>query len=165
MRCALSIKNHMPNRDGHRLPRRTRRSAVVAVEFALVLLILSSIMLGMFELSRGLMVKQTVCDAARKGCRTGILHIYSNNDVINDATNVMRDNGFDSTRFNPPTVGSITITVTDPNGNTLADCLDAPEGSIVSVQVSIPVSSMKWVTAIFLTDSMIDSDTVVMMKQ
>jgi len=165
MRCALSIKNHLPDPDGRRLPRGTRRSAVVAVEFALVLLILSAIMLGMFELSRGMMVKQTLADAARKGCRTGILHTKGNADIINDTTNVMQDNGFDVTRFNPPTLGSITITVTDPNGNTLADCLDAPEGTIVSVQVSIPVSSMKWVTALYLTDSMIESDTVVMMKQ
>ena len=28
----------------------------------------------------------------------------------------MRDSGFDTTRFNPPAVGAITITVTDPNG-------------------------------------------------
>jgi hypothetical protein len=165
MRYASLIGDRVPVRNGNPLPPRMGRSAAVAVEFALVLPILGLIMLGMFELSRGMMVKQTLADAARKGCRTGILHQYGNADIINDATNVMRDGGFDATRFNPPTLGSITITVTDPNGNTLADCLDAPEGTIVSVQVSIPVSSMRWVTAYFLTDSMMDSDAIVMMKQ
>ncbi len=84
----------------------------------------------------------------RKGCRTGILHQYGNSDIINDATNVMQDNGFGSTLFNPPSIGTITITVTDPNGKTLADALDATPGSTVSVQVSIPVSSIKWVRRI-----------------
>jgi hypothetical protein len=122
-------------------------------------------MLGMFEIGRGLMVKQILGAAARKGCRTGILHQYGNSDISNDVTNIMRDNGFDVTLFNPPQIGSITITVADPNGNALADSLDAPEGSTVSVQVAIPVSSIKWVSTVFLTTSMVESDAVVMMKQ
>jgi len=132
---------------------------------ALLAPFLIAVMLGMFEIGRGLMVRQTLSAAARKGCRTGILHQYGNSDVINDATNVMRDAGFDATLFNPPQIGAITITVTDPNGNTLADSLDAPEGSTVSVQVTIPVSSIKWVTTTFLTGTMVESDAVVMMKQ
>jgi Flp pilus assembly protein TadG len=145
---------------------------MAAVEMALVLLfVLGPLTVGMFELSRGMMVKQILCAAARKGCRTGILHQYGNTDIINDATNVMQDNGFDTTLFNPPTIGTITITVTDPSGNNIPNppsgngALDAPPGSTVSVQVSIPVSSVKWVTAYFLTSSMIESDTMVMMKQ
>lgn len=137
------------------------RRAIAAVEMAVLLPVLAAIMLGMFELGRALMVKQTLTDAARKGCRTGIIHQYGNVDIINDATDVMRDNGFDVTKFNPPAIGSITITVTDPNGNTLADALDAPPGSTVSVQVSIPVSSFTWGTTIYFDSS----DQIVMMKQ
>lgn len=145
--------------------RRQRRAGGAAAELALLAPFLVAVMLGMFEIGRGLMVRQTLSAAARKGCRTGILHQYGNSDVINDATNVMRDAGFDATLFNPPQIGAITITVTDPNGNTLADSLDAPEGSTVSVQVTIPVSSIKWVTTTFLTGTMVESDAVVMMKQ
>ncbi len=141
------------------------RRAIAAVEMAVLLPVLAAIMLGMFELGRALMVKQTLTDAARKGCRTGIIHQYGNVDIINDATDVMRDNGFDVTKFNPPAIGSITITVTDPNGNTLADALDAPPGSTVSVQVSIPVSSFTWGTTIYLSGNVLDSDQIVMMKQ
>jgi Flp pilus assembly protein TadG len=141
------------------------RPAVAAVEMAVLLPVLAAIMLGMFELSRALMVKQTLTDAARKGCRTGIIHQYGNVDITNDVTNVMQDNGFDTTKFNPPSLGSISITVTDPNGNPLADALDAPPGSTVSVQVSIPVSSFTWGTTIFLSGSVLDSDQIVMMKQ
>jgi Flp pilus assembly protein TadG len=143
-----------------------RRRAVAAAEFAIIAPLVGTLILGMFELGRGIVVKQIVCNAARKGCRTGILHQYGSSDIVNDAVNVMRDNGFDATKFDPSNnVGSVTITVTDPNGNTLSDALDAPPGSTVSVQVSIPVSSIFWVSTIFLTASSLDSDTVVMMKQ
>lgn len=144
---------------------RKSRSAVAAVELAFIAPLLALIMVGMFELSRGVMVKQILTGAARKGCRTGILHQYGNSDIINDATNVMSDNGFTSSQFNPPNVGAINISVTDPNGNTLADALDAPVGSTVSVQVVIPTSSMGLTSQFFLTSSMVESDIIVMMKQ
>lgn len=150
-------------RDRHRSP--AGRSAAVTVEMAVLIPVLMTIMLGMFELSRGMMVKQTLTGAARKGCRTGIIHQYGNVDIMNDVTDVMRDNGFGVSQFNAPTVGSITITVTDPSGNTLPDALDAPPGSIVSVQVTIPVSSIAWVSSMFLTSNMLESDMIVMMKQ
>jgi Flp pilus assembly protein TadG len=146
-------------------PRRGARRAAAAVEFALILPLLVLLLVGLFELSRGMMVKQTLSAAARKGCRTGIIHQYGNQDITTDATNILRDNNFDSSKFNPPSVGSITITVTGPNGQSLKDALDAPSGSTVSVQVAIPASSVKWFSAYFLTDSMVVSDKVVMMKQ
>jgi Flp pilus assembly protein TadG len=157
--------HQLPTNGGRGRARTGRSRGIAAVEFAMVAPLLGMLVLGMLELSRGMMVKQTLCDAARKGCRTGILHQYGNSDIINDATNIMTDNGYDSTKFNPPSLGSITITVTDPSGNTLADALDAPEGSTVTVQVSIPISSVTWVTSYFLTATEIESDTMVMMKQ
>lgn len=141
------------------------RSAAASVELAFIVPILGFFMLGMFELSRGMMVKQTLTGAARKGCRTGIVQAFGNADIINDATNVMRDNGFTSSQFNPGSVCAINIAVTDPNGNTLSDAMNAPSGSTVSVQVVIPASSVNWVSSYFLTQSMVESDLVVMMKQ
>jgi Flp pilus assembly protein TadG len=142
-----------------------RRWGIAAVEMAIIMPVLGFMMLGMFEVSRAVMVKQMLTGAARKGCRTGILSPYGNNDIINDVTNVMRDNGLNSTLFNPPSVGSVVITVTDPSGNTLSDSLDAPIGSVVSVKVVVPISSVKWVSSYFLTNTMAESDTIVMMKQ
>src|SRR5689334_6206692 len=97
------------------------RTGVAAVEMALVSLVLGSLVVGLFEVSRGIAVLQNLTDAARKGCRTGILHQYGNSDVISDATGVLRNVGFDSSKFNPPSVGFVTITVTDPDGNTLTE--------------------------------------------
>ncbi len=145
--------------------KRLERSAAAAVEFAFIVPVLVFFMLGMFELSRGIMVRQILTGAARKGCRTGILHQYGSSNIISDVTDVMRDNGFTSSQFNPPTVGTITITVTDPYGNTLSDALDAPSGSTVSVQVAIPATSVNWVSYYYLKQNMVESDLVVMMKQ
>ncbi len=154
-------------------PRSARRGAA-AVELALLVPVLAALIIGMFEFSRGMMAKMTLCNAARKGCRTGILRQYGNAAIYNDALNIMRDNGYDSARFNPPPpsgsgtgtpIGTITITVVDPDGNTLSEALDAPPGSKVTVQVSIPVSSVTWATTWFLKGETIASDLMVMMKQ
>jgi Flp pilus assembly protein TadG len=143
-------------------PRRTRL-AVAAVEMALIAPVLAGLMLGMFELSRGVMVRQILTAAARKGCRTGIVQAFGNSDIINDATNVMRDNGFSSTLFDPSNnIGAINITV---NGSSTTDAMNASSGSEVSVQVVIPATSVNWVSYYFLTKSMVESDLVVMMKQ
>jgi Flp pilus assembly protein TadG len=144
---------------------RLRRRGAAVIEFAVVAPLFALWLLGMIELSRALMVKVMLSDAARKGCRTGIHRDKANTDIISDCTDVMRDNNFTSGQFNPNSIGSIAITVTDPNGNVLSDTLDAPSGSIVSVQVSIPVASIIWVPSIFMPAASFESETAVMMKQ
>jgi Flp pilus assembly protein TadG len=145
---------------------RSWRRAAATVEFALIAPFLGMILMGMFELGRAMMVKTILSDAARKACRTGIQRDKGNSDIVADATNVMNDNGFGSSLFSPGSIGSVNITVTDPNGNVRAESLDAPSGSVVSVQVSIPVSSTAWVAPFYLgSGSTLESETVVMMKQ
>ena len=113
-----------------------------------------------------MMVKTILSDAARKACRTGIKRDKGNTDIVTEAKDVMNDNGFDASKFNPNSLGSVNITVTDPNGNVLGNSLDAPSGSVVSVQVNIPVSSTTWVAPFYLgSGSTLESETVVMMKQ
>jgi Flp pilus assembly protein TadG len=142
-----------------------RRRAIAAIEFAMVAPLLGLLIVGMMELGRGVMAKTTLCNAARKSCRTGILRQYGNADIVNEVVNIMSDNGYSTTQFNPPTIGSVTITVTDPSGNVLADALDAPPGSKVAVQVSIPVTSVVWLSTYFMQPTSLESDLMVMMKQ
>jgi Flp pilus assembly protein TadG len=148
-------------------PNGKTRTATAAVEFAFVAPLLALILMGMIELSRAIMVKVTLSDAARAGCRAGIKRDKANADIIQLCTDVMAYNGFDSSNFNPNSIGSVTILVTDGNGNTVNsnETLDAPSGSFVSVQVSIPVSSTTWVPSVFMTQGSLESETVVMMKQ
>jgi Flp pilus assembly protein TadG len=158
--------------------RSTLRRAIAAVELAALAPLLGTIIVGMVELSRGMMAKETLSNAARKGCRTAIQRDKSSTDAYNDAVNIMTDNGYTSTDnpplFNPQSpggtttgtiTGNITIIVKDPADNTLTDALNAPSGSSISVQVGIPASSVNWVTSFFLQGQMIESETVVMMKQ
>jgi Flp pilus assembly protein TadG len=144
-----------------------KRSGSAVAEFAFISPILALVIMGMIELSRGLMVKVTLSDAARASCRGGIHRGKANADIVQYCTDVMRYNYFDSSKFNPNTIGSVTINVTDGNGNTVNgnESLDAPPGSYVSVQVSIPVSSTTWVPSVFLSQGSLESETVVMMKQ
>lgn len=139
--------------------RPVRRSGVVAVEFAVIAPFLAVLFLGMTELSRGMMVLKMLSDSARTGCRTGIQRDKGNTDITADAQNILGDNGVSATSV------TVTVVVTDPNGNTLSDSLLAPAGSKVSVQVSVPVSAVMWTTSFFLKSTWIESQTVVMMKQ
>jgi Flp pilus assembly protein TadG len=154
-------------------PTSRRRTGAAVVEFAFVAPLLAMIIMGMIELSRAVMVKVTLSDAARAGCRAGIKRDKANADIIQLCADVMAYNGFNSTKFSPNTIGSVSITVTDGNGNIVntnatypnGETLDAPAGSFVSVQVSIPVSSTTWVPSVFMQQGSLESETVVMMKQ
>jgi Flp pilus assembly protein TadG len=148
---------------------RQKRGGAAVAEFAFVAPILALVLMGMIELCRGIMVKVTLSDAAREGCRTGIQRDMGNAQVIQDCTKVMANNGFDTTKFNPSGgLGSITISVTDPSSGSIVnnnESLDAPSGSVVSVQVTIPVSSTTWVPQVFLPSGSLESETMIMMKQ
>jgi hypothetical protein len=145
--------------------REKSRRGVAAVELALLSPLLALIFMGMAELSRGMMMKVMLSSSARMGCRAGIQRDKGNADILYDSTRVIQDYGFTSSKFNPPSLGSITITVTAPDGTSLPDSLDAPSGSIISVKVSIPAASTTWVPQVFITEGSLESETVVMMKQ
>ena len=130
-----------------------RRLGSAAVEFALIAPFFVLISLGMFELGRAMMVKTSLSDAASKGCRADHLPQNGNDSITAAVMNLMQDNGYDTTKFNPPWISAIPITVTAPDGTTLSDSLDAPPGSVVSAQVSIPVASTTWVTPFYLGSS------------
>src|ERR1700730_4363941 len=110
---------------------KSTRRGIAAVEMAMLAPLLATIIVGMLECSRGVMVKETLSNAARKGCRTGIQRTTASAEIYTDCVNIGRDNGFDSTLFNPAPpsgavqgqtyTGSVTITVTDPNGTALTD--------------------------------------------
>jgi Flp pilus assembly protein TadG len=123
------------------------------VELAFLAPLLGTLILGMFELGRGLMVKEFLSDAAQKACRTAALPGKSNSDVSAEIDNIMSDNSV--------TGYSYTIQV---NGAT-ADVNTAKQYDQVSVKVSVPVSQVFWTTSFFLPASSVESETVIMMRQ
>ena len=113
------------------------------------------IVLGTFELARGIMVKQVLNDAARRGCRIGIQPLKANSDVTTGINNILTDNGFSTS------IATITIKV---NG-AVVDCSTAVQNDRVSVKVSIPTSSTFWISHYFLQSSEIVSDSITMLRQ
>jgi len=136
------------------------RRGTVAAEFALLAPFLFSVMIGMYELSRGMMVREVLSDAARRGCRTGALPARSNSDVMADVNDVLTSNGITASK------ATTTIKVDDVTyDGTAKNIRDAQAGQKISVQVSIPLSEVYWITKVFLKASDIQSETFNMMRQ
>ena len=134
---------------------RTRRRGLAAVEMAVIAPVLVFLTIGMLEMARGMMVKETLTDAARKGCRTGILPISSNSAITADVNAVLTNNNMDAG------YATISIMVNDK----AVDVSTAKAGDKISVRVSIAVSQVVWITPMFLPGTDIESETVVMMSQ
>lgn len=131
------------------------RRGIAAVEFAVLAPFLAILILGSFELARGIMVKQILNDAARRGCRTAIQPLKANSDVTSDVNNILTDNSISTS------AATIAVQV---NGVT-ANCNTAKQNDKVTVKVSIPTSSTYWISTFFLKSSTIESDSVTMLKQ
>jgi Flp pilus assembly protein TadG len=135
-------------------PRRPApRRGVSAVEFALVAPLLVTLILGMIELARGFQVKEVLSDATQQACRTASQPGKGNSDVQAQVDNIMADNKI--------TGYSVTILV---NG-VASDVATATRNDQVSVKVAVPASQVYWVSTLFLKAQMIESETVVMLRQ
>jgi Flp pilus assembly protein TadG len=110
-----------------------RRKAASAVEFAFVAPIFFLLILGLIELSRGIMVKHMLMNAARQGCRVGVLEGKGNSDIQAAAASTLTPIGISSE--------SVVVQVNDGVG----DALNASADSEVTVIVSVPVSAVTWV--------------------
>jgi Flp pilus assembly protein TadG len=150
-------RNH---RDSSKTAERRRRSkfgrrGIAATEFAVLAPFLAILILGMFELARGIMVKQMLNDAARRACRVAIQPQKANSDVTSEINNILSDNGI------PSADATITVQV---NGVT-ADCSTAKQNDKVSVKVAIPTSDTFWISTHWLSSTSIMSDSVTMLRQ
>lgn len=134
-------------------PLSSERRAASVVELALLSPFLVSLFLGMFEISRGILVKESLSNAANRAARVASIPGRSNTDVIPAITEVMTAAGLSGC--------TSTIRV---NG-AVADVSTAKKGDRVSVQVSVPVSNVYWLSSTFLDRTQTLSETVVMMRQ
>jgi hypothetical protein len=144
-------------RRGVRQLSSSARSGAAAAEFAVIAPFLVFLFLGVFELARGLMIKQMLNDAARKACRTGVLPGKSNSDITAEVNNILSDNGV-------PTADATIVITISPSGATNVSSA-VPGVDSVKVKVSIPVSDVYWMGTYFLPGSDVESESVVMLKQ
>lgn len=113
--------------------RSKRRSAAASVEFAVVAPIFFLLVLGMVEVGRGLMVQHLLLNAARQGCRIGILPSNGNTQISSAVADTLAPAGI--------TAQNVSVTVNDAS----ADASTAKSGDDVSVNITVPVSAVTWV--------------------
>src|SRR5262249_32226418 len=148
-----AIPLRQPDRDVHpparvRSPsvitrRKPRRRPAAAVELALVAPFLVAAFLGIFEVGRALLVKESLSNAAQRACRTASLPAKANSDVNQDVQDVLSAAGI--------TGYSTTVLV---NG-TAGEVGTATRNDKISVQVSVPASQVFWLTTYFVQGSMV----------
>lgn len=109
------------------------RAASTTVEFAVLAPVFFIAVLGMVEVGRGLMVQHLLLNAARQGCRTGILPSNGKTDVTNAVSSTLAPAGITSQ--------TVSINVNDASG----DPGSASSGADITVQVQVPISAITWV--------------------
>jgi Flp pilus assembly protein TadG len=148
--------------------RARHRTGAATVEFAVVLaLFLSTYLYGMLEVSRGIMVYQTLNNAARIGCRAGAQSGNGNSDITTAVSDVMMANGLNTYEL-------VRITVSDSSdASNTTDAGLASSGSTISVQVSIKPRDFAWIGSYMFfksatnggTDTPVYSQNLSMRKQ
>ena len=155
MQTNCSVRPREPLARRRKVCRGGKRRGIAVVEFAVLAPCITVLLLGMFEMSRGIMVKEVLNDAARRACRVGILPIKANSDVTATITNILTDNNL------PTTHVTTTIQV---NGVTV-DCSTAQQSDKITVKISIPTSDTFWISTYFLKSTSLESDSITMMRQ
>ena len=107
------------------------------VEFAFVIPFFLLFVFGLIEISRGMMVSTLVTNAARTGCRVGVVPGRTNSDVTAAVDSLLTTQGV--------TGHTTTITV---NGSTGTNVSGGQMGDTVLVTVSVPIAQASWLPAL-----------------
>jgi Flp pilus assembly protein TadG len=112
--------------------RAPKRRGATTVEFAMVCPVFFLFVLGIIEVGRGLMVTHLLTNAARVGCRTGILQNQSTQQITTAVVNSLSQQGIRSE-----------VTTVQVNDG-VADASTAKSGDEITVIVSVPVGKVTW---------------------
>ncbi len=121
------------------------------MEFAVIAPLLVTLVFGMLEFSRLMMVEQLLTNASREGARTGVLAGSSASDVRTTVQNYLSNSG---------------LSVSDPANqiNVGPDPSTSSAGTAITVTINLPWSSVSWPVSFFLTNQNL-SATAVMRKE
>jgi Flp pilus assembly protein TadG len=125
MRCPGTRRTH---------PRRThsQRRGASLIEFAIVIPVFILFVFGIVEIGRGLMVTHLLNNAARDGCRQGILGGKSTSEINAVVDTVLGKQGISG--------HSTTVKINDA----VAEASTAQSGDEITVLVRVPASSITW---------------------
>jgi len=135
-------------RQANRHARTDRRRGTALVEMALVLPIFFTVVLGIVEFGRAMMVGQMITNAAREGTRMGILDGETNTTVTTWIESFLKD----SINVSAADV-TVTITVDPATGN--PDPVDqignALSKDLVTIKVSVPFDKVSYIPGDYLS--------------
>lgn len=148
------------------------RQGIAASEFAILAPFLFFLVVGIFEMSRAIMIKEILSNAARKGCSKGIIPGKTYSDITSEVNDIMTDMGINTSQVTT-TIQVATYSGSGTNNTptwgtaaTVTSGTFSPSASDqISVKVSVPVSSVLWFTPAFLPISAVESETIVMLRQ
>jgi Flp pilus assembly protein TadG len=114
------------------MSRSKQRSGATTVEFAMVCPVFFLFIFGIIEVGRGIMVAHLLTNAARVGCRAGVIQNTSTQQITTAVVNTLSQQGIRSE-----------VTTVQVNDGT-ADASTAKSGDEITVKVSVPVSRITW---------------------
>lgn len=109
------------------------RCGASLIEFALVAPVFVLLVMGIIELGRVLMVQHLLTNAARQGCRVGVIGGTSTQTISSTSLQALSSQG----------VPSVQATVQVNDGS--ADASTANSGDEITVIISVPMSAISWV--------------------
>lgn len=128
-----------------------RSLGAVLVEFAIILPILMFIILAIIELGWGLVIKNTLTDAAREGARVAVTQNVSTNTIISNIDSIIQT-------ANIPTT-NLTVSITPSSVSLQA------KGTPIQVLVSLPYSAVSILPAPLFMGGMTLNASVTMAKE
>jgi Flp pilus assembly protein TadG len=103
------------------------------------------IVLGLIEIGRACMVTELLREAARRGCRAGVIEGTSSSSIQSAATNFLTSVGINGE------TASVYVNDT-PVGSTNVSAM--PAYTEITVVVTVPISNVAWTPAWFVTGSL-----------
>lgn len=130
---------------------RSKRSGAVAVEAALGLVILITLLLGIIEFGRALTVGQLVTNAAREGARLSVVDGTTNEDVEDRVVNFLQE----TLNIGNPDDLTVVITVEadEDNADPGNEVGQASTGDLCTIDVSVPYNEVSFGVLRFLRNS------------
>jgi len=135
--------------NGKRIKRSWRRGAAL-VEFAVIAPIFLTLVGGMIELGRAIVVAQILTNASREGARVAGYNTTKSTSTVTSAVN---------TFLTSEGISGATTAISPSSLSSVAD------GSQVSVTVSIPYSSVSWLPKPFFLGGTTLTATTVMCRE
>lgn len=117
-----------------------RRKGAAAVEMAMVLPVFITVVLGLIEVGRGIMVAQLMSNAAREAARLAVVDGSTNSTVSDAAKNFLASAANVST-------SDVTVNITTASGGSVSA---AQPRELITVNVTLPFEKVTWLPPKYL---------------